>query len=821
MLRRVSQLLIPLAILSSVSAFAQTQDLPRVGVLDLTSENVPPAEVRLLSDRLRVELFKTGQFTVLERQQMENILKEQGFQQSGCIATECVIEVGQLLGVEKMVAGSVGQVGAVYTISLRVINVGTGALERTATRDCRCTIEDILTTTIAQVAAELATYRFGRVRVISPSPGADGATVDLTALSIEELMGIEVTTVSRKAEKLSETAAAVYVVTADDIRRTGVTSIPDALRAVPGLDVAHIDANKWAISSRGFNGLFANKLLVQIDGRSVYTPLFSGVFWEAQDVLLEDVARIEVVRGPGATLWGANAVNGIINIVTERAQDTQGWLVATGTGTKERKFGSLRYGGRIGGSAFYRVYVKYFDRKADSRASDQPAADGWDVLRTGLRLDWALSRTTSLTVTGDLYRGTVGQTYSVIPDLEPPLREVFDATGRISGGHVLSRWTHSFAGGSEATVQVYVDRLCREERVFDGTLVTYDLDVQHRFPIGRRNELLWGVGYRLTRDRYQDTFTIRIDPLRRSTNLMSAFIQDEMKLLQRRLTLTLGTKFEHKSVVGYAIEPSLRLLWTPDNRNTVWAAVSRAVRTPSRVESDGQLVEDVVPDSLLPPGLPTGLAVLLGSTTYRSEELIAYELGYRLNAGDRTFLDVATFYNRYDNLRTLEPGLPFRRNDPSPYLVFPIRLENRMAATAFGWESFVEHRPTRRWVLRATYTYLALQEELDPSSSNLFGEQDERDIPNHQVSIRSSMALPWDLDLDVQGRYVGPLRASGVDRYLTADGRIGWHPRRNVEIAVVGKNLLGGSRYEYVPSYSAIVATKVERSVFASISWRL
>jgi len=369
---------------------------------------------------------------------------------------------------------------------------------------------------------------------------------DLTELSLEELMDIEIITVSKKEERLFEAAAAVHVVTQEDIRRSGVTSIAEALRLVPGLQGPRIDANKWAISSRGFHGFYSsNKLLVLIDGRSIYHPFGGGVFWDVQDVLLEDVERIEVIRGPGAALWGANAVDGVINILTRDAKDTQGGVVSFGGGSEERGFGSVRYGARVRDDACFRVYAKYCARDDFVFASGEEAADGWGIGRGGFRVDWAASSTTSLTLQGDIYDGEVGHTSEIIDSPVWPFMRRFDYDVQVSGGHVLGRWKYAPSSASGMALQMYYDQTGREDAVAGGSLHVFDLDFQHRLELSGRHEIVWGLGYRFADDDIGGSFVLLFDPAERNNQILSGFVQDEMTLVEDRLRLTFGSKFEH------------------------------------------------------------------------------------------------------------------------------------------------------------------------------------------------------------------------------------------------------------------------------------
>jgi len=659
------------------------------------------------------------------------------------------------------------------------------------------------------------------VSLASPSDTEPPLPADLTELSLEDLMNIEITSVAKKAQKLSEAAAAIFVITQEDIRRSGVTSIPEALRMVPGLQVARIDANKWAITSRGFNGRFSNKLLVLMDGRTVYTPLFSGVYWDMRDTLLEDVDRIEVIRGPGAALWGANAVNGVINIITKRSEDTQGGLVVAGAGTEERGFGAVRYGGKLGQDAYCRVYAKYFNRDSAVFASGEDASDEWDVSRAGFRMDWQGAGPDALTLQGDLYDGETGETV-ITKSLDPSEPPTFDEDNDISGANLLGRWRHTISDTSEMALQVYYDRTERNGVILDQIHDTLDIDFQHQFTLGQRHEIVWGLGYRFVSDDISNTFYGSWDPHSRDDDLYSGFVQDDITLIKDRLRLTLGSKFEHNDYTGSEIQPNARLMWSPHEGHSIWTAVSRAVRTPSRTEHDGRLNITVLPPGSLLPVFPGHVVVgVVGDGDYDSEELLAYELGYRVQPTERLSVDIATFYNDYSNLRTLEPGDPFPELSPlPPHLAFLSRADNRMEGETYGVEVAADWRPLDWWGLKATYTYLQIQLDVDRDSGDTISESAEGESPHQQVSLRSSMDMMQDLALDCWVRYMDDLPSQNMDSYITLDVRLGWKVRENVELSVVGQNLLDDRHPEYEPEFVDTIPTEVQRSVYGKVTWQ-
>lgn len=642
---------------------------------------------------------------------------------------------------------------------------------------------------------------------------------DVTALSVEDLMNMQVTSVSKHKQKLADAAAAVFVLTQEDIRRSGATSIPEALRLVPGLEVARIDENKWAIGSRGFNGRFDNKLLVLIDGRSVYTPLFSGVYWNIQDVLLEDLDRIEVIRGPGATLWGANAVDGVINIITKPAASTQSGVVTAGGGTEERGSGSARYGSSIGDNTHYRVYGKYFDWGPSNYANGATADDGWNALRGGFRADWTPSGPNSVTFEGDLYRSNYNETLTV-PSLTAPYSNTFLNSGVYSGGNILGRWNHATEGGS-MSLQMYFDNTTTvDNSLFVDHQNTFDIDFQDGFHVGDSHQLVWGLGYRSIGDGNDPSFTVSLMPNRVSLNLFSAFVQDEITLVDNRLKLTLGSKFEHNTFTGFEIEPNARLLWTLTPNQSIWTAVSRAVRTPALTEEGLRLNSEVIPPGTAgnPAPFPAVVAVF-GSPQFNSEDLLAYELGYRVQATSNVSFDLATFYNNYSNLRSAEPGMPFVEGSPAPTdLVVPLVAENRMSGGTYGVELFADWKVLPKWRVTGSYSYLQMDIHKNSDSQDPTADIPNGSSPRHQWYVRSSADLPKHFDLDTTLRFVDHLPSLNLPSYYSLDAHLGWRPARNLELSIGGQNLLDDQHLEFLPDFVNTSPTVVKRSIFGSIT---
>lgn len=668
--------------------------------------------------------------------------------------------------------------------------------------------------------------------VLFADPGQGGAaeyTPDqLAEMNLEQLLGATVTSVARREELLAQSPAAVHVISQEEIRRSGATSIPEVLRMVPGLEVGRVDAHNWAISSRGFNGVFANKLLVLIDGRSVYTSLFSGVNWDVQDTLLEDIERIEVIRGPGAALWGANAVNGVINVITKKAAATEGTLVSGGGGNEERAFGAIRYGGHIGDTIHYRVFGKYFDRASSHLAGGGDADDDWQTGRLGFRLDWDAPHSNLLTLQGDLYDETQDQVYRRLSAKAPFLPFSDHSADTASGGDILARWTHTFTSGGELALQTYYDRTERTSVTLDERQDTFDVDLQHRFGWGDRQTLVWGGGYRRTTDKLGGTFDVSFEPAERTRDLFSAFLQDEITLVKKRVVLTLGSKLEHNDYSGFEFQPSARLLWTPSERTSVWTSVSRAVRTPSRSEFDITVrSEPVIPRGALfagfppfVPASPTIVTALRGNSGFDSEELIAYEAGYRLKASERLSFDLAVFFNDYDQLRSLSPTNPALDLSKSP-AEFTLTAANQMKGQTYGGEISANFRVTDWWRVRADYSLLQMQLHLAGSSPAAFDDRAiEHSSPQNQVALRSWMDLPRGFECDAALRYVDSLSGVHVPAYFGLDLRVGWRPSKNVEISVVGQGLLDRHHPEFTPSFISTQFTEVETSIYGKVTIR-
>jgi iron complex outermembrane recepter protein len=634
---------------------------------------------------------------------------------------------------------------------------------------------------------------------------------DLSTVSLEDLMNIQVTSVSKKEQKLSKTGAAIFVITQDDIRRSGATNIPDLLRLAPGVDVAQVDANRWAISIRGFSDQHANKVLVLIDGRSVYSPSFSGVFWDMVDVPLEDIERIEVIRGPGGTVWGANAVNGVINIITKSAQATQGGLVSAGTGSQDRADALVQYGGQAGPDGDYRVFGKYFNTASSAFPDGRQAADGWSGGHFGFRSDWNLSQRDSLTVQGDLLYSDESQTITTLFSNALPLAKTLTNPLEATAANILGRWNHTRANGSQMSLQVYDDYSRHVDTGFADTQNTVDVDFEHHLAIGSRNDVVWGLGARIINSEYGAGYDFTIIPNSRLDSLYSAFLQDQLKLTDS-LSLTIGSKFEHNAFTGFEYEPSVQLVWTPTEKQTVWFSASRAIREPSPI--DVGLQDDA---AIVPLGSSFAVVTVLGNPNIKAEELRDLELGYRALINKRVSLDATAFTGFYRNLESLAALTPyFASQQAVPYLVLPELFVNGGRASTYGAEFFAKWSVTDRFRISPGYSYFHMN--VDGDSATLATPTGVS--PNHQFQVRSLLDLPHHLEWDNTVGYVSKLADGNVPAYTRVDSRIGWRVGEFVEISVVGQNLLTPRHEEFSDTTYPLDHTLVERSVFGKVTWR-
>ncbi|HEY4338945.1 MAG TPA: TonB-dependent receptor [Steroidobacteraceae bacterium] len=616
---------------------------------------------------------------------------------------------------------------------------------------------------------------------------ANGDAVSaLKQLSIEELSNTEITSVSKTAEPLSDAAAAIFVITREDILNSGARSLPEILRLAPNLQVAQVTASSFAITARGFNGTAASKLLVLIDGRSVYTPYHSGVSWDAQEVLPEDIERIEVISGPGATLWGANAVNGVINIITRSSADTHGGSAQAGGGNLEQR-GSVQYGARLGAASSFRAYVDSFHADNDLTATGGNADDGWNKTQGGFRFDWTPAGDL-VTLQGDSYRGWEHKA-------GPPDES-------ISGDNLLARWNHALDGGAALQVQAYYDYTDFSRTGLESDdLSTYDIDVQHSFAWGERQGIVWGGGVRTEEDDFPTTLLstqpLQFSPQRRTLNYTNIFLQDGISLSQS-VKLIVGAKYEHDAYTGGEPLPNARMSWKISDGSLLWASASKAVRAPSRLDRD--LYEIIGP-----------LVVIKGGN-FQDEKLTAYEVGYRSQPTVNSSLSISTFYNVYTDLRSVEY---------SPGGILPAMFANLMAGNTYGIEAWGNYQVSDWWRLGAGANWLHEDLHFQPGSSGFGGTQLAGDDPSYQLSLRSTMNLSsrWTLDVDL--RHISALPNPVSPSYTELGAHISWAISSSVSIALTGSNLIHAQHLEFgttaAPLQLGSTGVEVGRSVFVDV----
>lgn len=665
----------------------------------------------------------------------------------------------------------------------------------------------------------------------------------LLDLSLEELISLDVpdvTSVSKRKQRLMDSPAAVFVITNEDIQRSGVTSIPEALRMVPGMQVARLNGNTWSISTRGFNYIFANKLLVLIDGRTVYSPLFSGVNWDVQDTMLEDIARIEVIRGPGAALWGANAVNGVINIITKHSADTQGGLLSTGLGSEEKAFAAYRYGGELGDDGYYRAFFKTFNRDGLANSDGSDANDDWHMKRAGFKSNWLTDIGSEVSIQGELYQGSTSPPLRLFNQSQPTMGEpdhyiYKDRDQR--GGNISSSWNHSSFNNHNYLLRATYDNY----RNFDYRITekrdSLDLEYQHGFQPWEEHNLVWGLGYRVTWYEVlgSDYMYLMGDSNHQTNQLYSAFFQDDISL-NDKWSLSVSSRLEHNDFTGYEIQPNARLTWKPTETQTFWSAISRAVKTPSISETDLQ-TQGV---TFSYQNNQNYMIPIAGSQNLESEKLIAFELGYREVFSERFRIDSTIFLNHYKDIisyvgtTTCPDGSIFTGDctPGDPFIEIPTVLSNDMKARSYGFELIADWQVKPWWKLQLTYSWFDIDAE-PQKESDAFLVQNEITIEDLSASqsanLRSSLNLPNQWYVDLWIRHMGELKnaqqiANSLDKHLDSytslDVRLSKKFGDDIEISLTGKNLFDKQRLEFSEIFSGLGATEVQESWYLQLRWQ-
>ncbi|MGE0754499.1 MAG: TonB-dependent receptor plug domain-containing protein [Alphaproteobacteria bacterium] len=632
---------------------------------------------------------------------------------------------------------------------------------------------------------------------------------DLLDLSLEELSNISVTSVSKTEEKADQAAAAIYVITQEDIRRSGATAIPELLRMVPGVTVTRAGSHDWTVTARGFNGQFSNKLLVLIDGRTIYSPLFSGVVWDVQDTVMEDIDRIEVIRGPGATLWGANAVNGVINIITKSAKDTEGTYASFAAGNQVRAIGAVRHGVRVDEDTNVRVYAKHSDYDSEFALNGSTANDDWKRSQAGFRMDSKLSNGDTLNVQGDAYTIDEDLPYT-IPNIGGAPSYTSTVEGAIaSGANLLTRWETETHPDSHVSLQAYVDHTFYKTTYFNDETNTLDIDFQQVWTGWERQEVVWGAGYRfINSENDPSSQQYSLVPATRNDSLFNAFVQDKITILPDEVYVTIGSKFEHNDYSGNEIQPSVRVSWFPAENQTVWASVSHAVHTPNRFTDDGNLILTIIP----PGGLPT-ILYSAGNHGLESEELTSYEIGYRIQPTETTSLDVAAFYFDYDDIFAATTGTAVVSGGA---INVPVYATNTNEARSVGVEVAGKWNISKDWQTAGSYSYI------DEVFSNKFdiATPFAGRTPKHQFNVRSTYLFSDSVEMTNALYFVDHLNGGAVvNEYYRFDTRISYNVMEGVELSLIGQNLLDDRHQEFVP-FGFKNTAEIGRSVYGKVTLR-
>jgi iron complex outermembrane receptor protein len=640
------------------------------------------------------------------------------------------------------------------------------------------------------------------------------STSELLPLSWEELTELNVSTLARQDQSVKNSPAAAFVITAEDIRRSGATSLPEVLRMVPGMNVGKINASNWAVSARGFNDLYANKLQVMIDGRSIYDPLTSGVYWGQQNPSLQDIERIEVLRGPSGSLWGANAVNGTINIVTRSAKDTQGGLVYGGGGTEERGFGGIRYGEKLGKASYLRGTLSANARDASTDLVGQHNTHDYGDTQTGnFRLDNQLTERDQLMLEANVTRYRLhgfllGETTS------SPLAWHQNDFGRDGvTGSLQSSWNHKTDNGHDWRLNAALTQTEWELAVNKMSRSHYNLDFQDSFPSYKGHHLLWGLNYQNIQDDFKNSLTLGFQPAHYVQHNVGVFLQDQVDLLDD-LTLTLANRVEHFSFTGWESEPNARLLWTPNKKHSVWAAVSRAVVLPNRAQHSIHLFKQI-------PGTnPAVFGNAIANSQMNTENLLAFELGWRWQVNHHLDVDTALFYNIYDRMQgTSFVGDAYQIDGVT---VKDATVANYRQVKSYGLELSANYRVNQDWRLQASYSANQFEVRYDPSVDWFRDPLNEHHTtPSHTVSLRSLFNLTSEIELDSWLRYVDKIYVDrrNIPAYLALDLRLGWHPHKDLEISVSGQNLLDNQHPEFSDDLYIPVASQIQRGYLAQLAW--
>lgn len=649
---------------------------------------------------------------------------------------------------------------------------------------------------------------------VTPSVAAQAG--DLTQQSLEDLMNIRVTSVSKREQRMSDVAAAIFVISSEDIRRSGALNIPDLLRMVPGMDVAQLDSSRWAVSARGFNGQYSNMLLVLVDGRTVYNPIFAGVFWDSQTLLLEDIDRIEVIRGPGAAVWGSNAVNGVIDIITRTAAETKGGLVSAGAGSSAAVPQTARYGGNLGKLGAYRIFAQGLE-SAQSQGVDGTEPKDWRLVRGGFRTDTVLSGRDSMTTEAEAFGGRSGELVTAPVSLYPPRMADLSLAERYSGWDWMAQWHHTNSANLETRLQFYFDRTTRADTTYGLAINTVDLDFQQHARIGSRHDLVWGAGYRLGADNTDPTPRISFNPDQRRTQIFSSFVQDEIALVPNRLLLNVGTRFEHNDYSGFSLQPSSRLAWRLNPAQMVWFGISHADRSPARSDADVRVNYSVSPG---PQGL-TAIVGLLPNPNPRDAELTAFEAGHRGALGSRLSIDSTVFFNQYDRLTSVETGIPFVETSlGAPDLLIPMYQGSGIHGESHGFETFANWKPTDRLTVSPGYSFFTMHLRNSPGVvDDTTAAQTQAGTPDHKAQLRITLAMRRGLSWNSSAYFVDRMRSVAVPSNVRLDTGVNWRAGEGLLLQAGGQNLLNTTHQEFAGPDSSVNPELIRRSAYVKAVW--
>ncbi|MDD7806008.1 MAG: TonB-dependent receptor [Endozoicomonas sp. (ex Botrylloides leachii)] len=702
---------------------------------------------------------------------------------------------------------------------------------------------------LASVSVLLAVFSSNTSIASASTEDTFGSTVELLDFSLQELMTLQVTSVSRRAQRQFDAAAAVFTITQDDIRSFGITSIPEALRMVPGVQVAKLNGNTWSLSARGFNYIFANKLLVLIDGRTVYAPLFSGVNWDIQNLLMDDIDRIEVIRGPGAALWGSNAVNGVINIMTRHAEDTQKTLLKGSAGT-EGKAGAIRYGTDIDEDTFIRAYAHGFDQNAQKNRDGSNANDDWFMHQGGFRFDRYIGEKDSITIQGDLYEGSTRPPYNVYDIDQHKIVQKTNADRAQNGGNILARFNRSLDNGS-LMFKSYLDFYVNDDLRLNEKRDTWDIEFQHSFDWWDNHYFIWGGNYRVdwyNLDDREQNFT-KVQERTFNEELYSLFVQDSFKYTPD-LEFTFSARAQSSMNGGIEVQPNVRFSWTPDRETTVWGAISRAVKTPALSETRLK-INNISYMGKLKQGnsLNDTFFSVQGNPDLNSEKLTAIDFGFRKQFMPSFSIDTAAFVNYYKDVTAYEySGIceaPFQLNatfeicfDPANLppafaanqtgpVIFPTILNNTLEVVTHGIEFSFDWRVKEWWRIRLNYSYINV--DADSKQKNDYGRRNEMIVEGiaakHTANLFSHMSLSSSWDLSFWLKYIGSLRldphydVNNIKANTNIDLKLTKEIKPGLELSLVGQNLLYNRQLQFYEVFTGQMQTEVERSAYLQLRW--